>query len=209
MRQELVRLEHRLAVHVAIGHHEELVGLDLALALRARRRGSVRRRRRAAPPGSTGARCGTVPSPKIAWNWFSPSTAKQRGPPFLRQGNSSLRKYQQRGRCMRLPPTVPTLRICGVPTSPAACGQRGIRLRERLVRGDIREPRRRADASSAPGPATVIVAGSAFTFTSALGLRDVVLHQRRAGPCRRRAAAPCRARSRAPRRASFSFVALT
>ena len=60
------------------------------------------------------------PSPKMAWYWFSPSTAKQRPPPFFRQWNSSLRKYQHRGRCIRLPPTVPMLRICGVPTLPAA-----------------------------------------------------------------------------------------
>ena len=45
--------------------------------------------------------------PKIAWYWFSPSTAKQREPPFLKQTNSSLRKYQQRGRWLTLPPTVP------------------------------------------------------------------------------------------------------
>ena len=50
-----------------------------------RRPGTSRRRRRAAPPGSTGGRCGTGRSPKIAWYWFSPSTAKQRAPPFFRQ----------------------------------------------------------------------------------------------------------------------------
>ena len=65
------------------------------------------------------------PSPKMAWYWFSPSTAKQREPPFFRQLNSSLRKYQQRGRCIRLPPTVPMLRICGVPTSSAAVASAG------------------------------------------------------------------------------------
>ena len=69
------------------------------------------------------------PSPKIAWNWFSPSTAKQREPPFLRQLNSSLRKYQQRGRCTMLPPTVPMLRICGVPTPSAAVTSAGYSFR--------------------------------------------------------------------------------
>ena len=49
-----------------------------------------------------------------------PVHCEARRAPFFRQGNSSLRKYQHRGRWLRLPPTVPTLRICGVPTSPAA-----------------------------------------------------------------------------------------
>ena len=38
------------------------------------------------------------PPPKIAWNWFSPVIEKQVFPPFLKQTNSSLRKYQHRGR---------------------------------------------------------------------------------------------------------------
>ncbi len=38
------------------------------------------------------------PLPKMAWNWFSPAGEKHWLPPFLKQTNSSLRKYQQRGR---------------------------------------------------------------------------------------------------------------
>ena len=35
------------------------------------------------------------------------------------------RRYQHRGRWLRFPPTVPALRICGVPTSPAAATTAG------------------------------------------------------------------------------------
>ena len=89
------------------------------------------------------------PSPKMAWYWFSPSTAKQREPPFFRQWNSSLRKYQQRGRCMMLPPTVAMLRICGVPTPSAAVVSAGYCRRTAGVLGQIGQLRRRADAKSA------------------------------------------------------------
>src|SRR5437879_6431640 len=51
------------------------------------------------------------PPPRIAWYLFSPVAAKHSEPPFLRQTASSRRKYQQRGRWQRLPPTVPRLRI--------------------------------------------------------------------------------------------------
>ena len=85
------------------------------------------------------------PSPKIVWNWFSPSTAKQREPPFFRQLNSSLREYQQRGRCMMLPPTVPMLRICGVPTPSAAVVSAGYSFRTCVLdRSGSSRPRRSA-----------------------------------------------------------------
>ena len=41
-------------------------------------------------------------------------------PPFLQAIELFVPEYQQRGRCIRLPPTVPMLRICGVPTPSAA-----------------------------------------------------------------------------------------
>ena len=96
------------------------------------------------------------PSPKIAWNWFSPSTAKQREPPFFRQLNSSLRKYQQRGRCMMLPPTVPMLRICGVPTPSAAVTSAGIQLPRRRVLGEIGDLHRGADSQAAVRAAAIV-----------------------------------------------------
>jgi hypothetical protein len=46
-----------------------------------------------------------------------------------RHGNVSLRKYQQRGRCRRLPPTVAMLRIWGVAACAAASAS--ARYRER------------------------------------------------------------------------------
>src|SRR5258707_12385466 len=51
------------------------------------------------------------PPPKIALYLFSPVAAKHSEPPFFRHTASSRRKYQQRGRWQRLPPTVPRLRI--------------------------------------------------------------------------------------------------
>ncbi len=117
------------------------------------------------------------PLPKMAWYWFSPSTAKHREPPFFRQSNSSLRKYQQRGRWFRLPPTVPAFRICGVPTSSAACDERRIHLRDVGVGGELGERHRRADAEAAsrrPPDRAIEV----LDVDEPVRLRDVVLHQR-------------------------------
>jgi hypothetical protein len=60
------------------------------------------------------------PPPRIAWYLFSPVIARQALPPFFRQFRSALRKYQQRGRCSRLPPRVARLRMPGVAAEPAA-----------------------------------------------------------------------------------------
>src|SRR6266705_6533051 len=65
------------------------------------------------------------PPPKIALYLFSPENEKHSEPPFFKQTASSKRKYQQRGRWQRLPPTVPRLRICGVPTECAASARPG------------------------------------------------------------------------------------
>src|ERR1700740_983491 len=51
--------------------------------------------------------------------------AKHLSPPLSRQSVGSSRKYQQRLRWQRLPPTVPMLRICGPPIMAAAVGGAG------------------------------------------------------------------------------------
>src|SRR6202034_4402093 len=58
----------------------------------------------------------------MAWYWFSPVCAWQSSlePFFFLQSKSLERKYQQRGRCMMLPPSVAILRTCGVAAWPAA-----------------------------------------------------------------------------------------
>ena len=58
--------------------------------------------------------------PNTAWYWFSPAKAKQWSPPLRAQWCAAERKYQQRGRCSRLPPSVATWRICGLAELPAA-----------------------------------------------------------------------------------------
>ncbi len=147
------------------------------------------------------------PSPKIAWYWFSPSTAKHRAPPFLRHANSSLRKYQHRGRWLRLPPTVPTLRICGVPTSSAACASAGklrctsaCAARSASVTADpMRNP---------PSGVLAIVRSRFFTFTRRSGstMWSFIIARRSMPP----ASGSLRPRSgpSAPI-ASFSFAGLT
>src|ERR1700721_2307213 len=63
-----------------------------------------------------------VPLFMMAWYWFSPACAWQSSldPFFFLQSKSLERKYQQRGRCMMLPPRVAILRPWGVRGGPAA-----------------------------------------------------------------------------------------
>ena len=49
-----------------------------------------------------------------------------------------LRKYQHHGRWQTLPASVPTLRICGVATLPAASASTGVLLPDRLDAGSAR-----------------------------------------------------------------------
>src|SRR6267378_3138610 len=65
------------------------------------------------------------PPPRIALYLFSPVAAKHSEPPFFKQTASSKRKYQQRGRWQRLPPTVPRFLICGVAMECAASASPG------------------------------------------------------------------------------------
>src|ERR1700744_4961746 len=63
-----------------------------------------------------------VPLLMMAWYWFSPVWAWHAllVAPFFLQSKSLERKYQQRGRCRMLPPSVAIFRPCGVAASPAA-----------------------------------------------------------------------------------------
>ena len=116
------------------------------------------------------------PSPKMAWYWFSPSTAKQREPPFFRQWNSSLRKYQQRGRCMQVAADrahVADLRRADV---LGRGRERGILPAHGGVLGEIgqlRPPRRCAVRRRRP----LIVGVEVLDVDEPLGRDDVVLHQ--------------------------------
>src|ERR1044072_2143555 len=69
------------------------------------------------------------PPPMIALYLFSPLAAYHSEPPFFKQLTSSSRKYQQRGRWQRFPPTVPRFRICGVAIECAASTSPGKLLR--------------------------------------------------------------------------------
>ena len=116
------------------------------------------------------------PSPKMAWSWFSPSTAKQRGPPFFRHWNSSLRKYQQRGRCATLPPTVPAWRILGRAHLGRGLDERRVQARGARVLDELDERGGGADAQPAvrhgrDRPVEVL------DVHEAVRLRHVVLHQ--------------------------------
>ena len=77
------------------------------------------------------------PSPKIAWYWFSPSTAKQREPPFFRQWNSSLRKYQQRGRCIHVAADGAGVANLRRANFPGGLHERGIESRDVGVRDQL------------------------------------------------------------------------
>src|SRR5439155_876597 len=65
------------------------------------------------------------PPPKSACSWFSPAYAGHDSPPFSQQSKYGCRKYQQRGRCNRFPPSVAMLRNCGVAATAAASASRG------------------------------------------------------------------------------------
>src|SRR6478672_9350366 len=65
--------------------------------------------------------------------------AKHLSPPLSRQRVCSSRKYQQRLRWHRLPPSVPMLRICGPPMSPAAVVSAGKSSRNSLCAGHFEE----------------------------------------------------------------------
>ena len=54
-----------------------------------------------------------------------PIAPDNRVPPFLRQAICGLRKYQQRERCARLPPSVARWRTCGVARPSAAAAMPG------------------------------------------------------------------------------------
>ncbi len=90
------------------------------------------------------------------------------------------RKYQQRGRCSRLPPSVATLRICGLAAS------RRRRRRERRiarandrVRRDLRERDQRADAQRRRPAASTIASspGTPRRLTTRRGCEQALLHQ--------------------------------
>jgi len=95
----------------------------------------------------------TVSFAKIAWYSFSPSCANALRPPFLRQGNRSFRKYQQRGRCRRFPPAVATCGSAGV----AAVRRRGRREPVALA-DDFLLGEAASVTSGADGEARVVVA---------------------------------------------------
>ena len=100
-----------------------------------------------ATPAAEGCTIAHVLLPKIAWNSFSPDFARHSTPPFLRHWNSAERKYQQRGRWQRLPPSVAALRICGVAAPRQASASAGKSPRRPV--GHARECDERADGNAA------------------------------------------------------------
>ena len=89
-------------------------------------------RARSATPAAEGWTIAHVLFPKTAWNSFSPAFARHSTPPFLRHWNSDERKYQQRGRWHRFPPSVAAFRICGVAAPSHASARAGKSLLQTL-----------------------------------------------------------------------------
>ena len=88
--------------------------------------------------------------------------------PAVRQLNSSFLKYQQRGRCIRLPPTVAAFRIWGVPTDSAAVAIAGYTLPSAVC--STRSTNfAAAPITVSPCAGTAIVLGRCFTFTRTSG----------------------------------------
>src|SRR5205807_7697510 len=64
--------------------------------------------------------------PRTAWLRLRPSSAEQPEPGWrLLHGQKVSRKYGQRVRCIRLPPTVAMLRICAVAPDSSASDSTG------------------------------------------------------------------------------------
>ena len=96
-----------------------------------------------------------VSPPKMQWYWFSPATAKHVSPPLRAQWNSP-RKYQQRGRWQRLPPSVPWLRSCGLAAAaaPSASARYASRISglPAISESVVRAPRRTPPSAVAAMP---------------------------------------------------------
>ncbi len=134
--------------------------------------------------------------PRIAWPRLKPSSASQPLPGSrLLQRQRVSRKYVQRVRCSRLPPTVAALRICpDAPLSSASDTAGKFSAIERIVR-DVAVARERTDAHHVAAPLDRMSAASARCRR-----RAAVAPRRsssgRSASCRRRRSA--RRRPRAP-----------
>src|SRR3954465_12256159 len=127
----------------------------------------------------------------MAWLRLSPSRAGHSSPPLSQQSMRELRKYQQRGRCRRLPPSVARLRICSVAASEAAWASAAYLSRTRAC-SSISASVVSAPISSPSAFASMPRGSSAFTLTSRSGAGRSALRSvnRSVPPASGRAAGP-------------------